>query len=209
MMEVPAGHPEKPQGEDGVKLLERMNGGRHEELAFWGLSFLDIAEGDHVLDIGCGGGANIVRLLERAPHGHVTGVDYSPVSVQMSSDLNADAIAAGRCSVLEGNSSDLPLPDAAFDVVTAFETTYYWDLPTAFPEVLRVLKPGGLFLVCNEDNGLDPEALELAKRIPGMVMYTVDEHVEALVQAGFEIVATEEVRELGHLAVIARRPAGA
>ena len=31
MMEGPAGHPEKPSGEDGFKLLERMNGGRHEE----------------------------------------------------------------------------------------------------------------------------------------------------------------------------------
>ncbi|MBO7701915.1 MAG: class I SAM-dependent methyltransferase, partial [Eggerthellaceae bacterium] len=103
MLEVPAGHPEKPQGEDGFKLLERMNGGSHEELGLWGISFLPIADTDHVLDVGCGGGANIKRLLARVPRGHVTGVDYSAVSVQASSDHNAEAVEAGRCDVLEGN----------------------------------------------------------------------------------------------------------
>ena len=153
MLEVPAGHPEKPQGEDGFKLLERMNGGSHEELGLWGISFLPIADTDRVLDVGCGGGANIKRLLARVPRGHVTGVDYSAVSVQASSDHNAEAVEAGRCDVLEGNASALPFPDSSFDIVTAFETTYYWDLPVALREVARVLKPGGHFLVCNEDDG--------------------------------------------------------
>ena len=204
MLEAPAGHPEKPQGEHGFKLLNRMNGGHHEELALWGLSFLPIAEDDTILDIGCGGGANIERLLSRAPQGHVTGVDYSPMSVQASSEHNAKAIEANRCRVLEGNASDLPLPDSAFDVATAFETTYYWDLPTAFPEVRRVLKPGGLFLVCNEDDGCDPERLELAKKITGMTMHTPDFLENALTEAGFEIVASERVPEKGHLAIVAR-----
>ena len=204
MPDVPLGHPEKPQGADGFKLLDRMNGGHHEELALWGLSFLTVTESDTILDIGCGGGANIKRLLELAPRGHVSGVDYSPVSVQASTDFNREAIDAGRCDVREGNSSDLPLPDASFDVVTAFETTYYWDLPTAFPEVKRVLKPGGRFLVCNEDDGCDPEALELAKKIPGMTMHTPEFLEEALVEAGFTIAASERVREKGHLAIIAQ-----
>lgn len=204
MMEVPAGHPEKPQGEDGFTLLERMNGGSHEELALWGLSHLDILESSEVLDIGCGGGANIARLLERAPLGHVTGVDYSRVSVEASSRHNAAALAQGRCSVLEGDVCALPLPDRAFDVVTAFETTYYWDLPMALPEVRRVLKPDGLFLVCNEDDGGDPEILDLATRIPGMVIHTPDALQQALVQAGFEIASVWRIPEKGHVAVIAR-----
>ena len=204
MPEVPAGHPEKPQGEDGFKLLDRMNGGHHEELALWGLSFLPLEEGDAVLDIGCGGGANIERLLSRVPQGHVTGVDYSPMSVQVSSEHNADAIEEGRCRVLEGDASNLPLPDSSLDVATAFETTYYWDLPTAFPEVRRVLKPGGLFLVCNEDDGCDSERLELAKKIPGMTMHTPEFLEKALVNAGFQIAVSERVPEKGHLAIIAR-----
>ena len=204
MIEVPAGHPEKPQGADGFKLLERMNGGTHEELAIWGLSFLPIGEEDRVLDIGCGGGANLERLLALTPNGTVSGVDYSPTSVQASRDHNARAIAEGRCEVHEGNASALPFPDGAFDTATAFETVYYWDLPTAFPEVLRVLKPGGRFLVCNEDNGLDEERLDLASRIPGMVMFTAEQLVDALEQAGFTIEASEAIPEKGFIAIVAR-----
>ena len=203
-MEVPAGHPEKPQGEHGPALLARMNGGHHEDLALWGLAQLDVAEAGEIVDIGCGGGANIARLLERAPHARVTGVDYSPLSVEASREHNADAIAAGRCDVLEGNASDLPFPDASFDVATAFETTYYWDLETAFPEVRRILKPGGLFLVCNEDDGGDPEILDLAERIPSMVIYTPAALQEALEKAGFDIAAAHHVPEKGHLAIIGR-----
>lgn len=205
-MDVPTGHPEKPQGEDGFKLLERMNGGHHEDLSLWGLSFLPVSEADRILEIGCGGGANIARLLERAPHGHVTGVDYSTVSVQASSNHNQAAIDEGRCTVLEGNSSALPLPDSAFDVATAFETTYYWDLQTAFPEVKRVLKPGGLFMICNEDDGDDPEVLDLADKIPGMTVHTPAQLEAALEEAGFEIVASERVPAKGHLAIVAKAP---
>lgn len=205
MLEVPAGHPEKPQGEYGPALLARMNGGAHEELALWGLSFVEIAADARIIDIGCGGGANIARLLERASRGQVTGVDYSPLSVQASRELNAMAIDAGQCEVVEGDAGALPFPDASFDVATAFETTYYWDLSAAFPEVLRVLEPGGRFLVCNEDDGLDAERLELASKIPGMVMHTANDLVAALEVAGFEIVERKERPDRGHLAIVAQR----
>ena len=204
MAEVPAGHPEKPQGEDGFKLLERMNGGHHEELANWGLSFLPVDADARALDIGCGGGANIARLLALAPSGHVTGVDYSPVSVQASSNHNADAIAGGRCEVLEADSAALPFGDSSFDVVTAFETVYYWDIAAAFAEVARVLVPGGCFLVCNEDDGCDPEALKLAEQIPGMVMHTPVILETALAQSGLVVEQVERIPEKGHLAIIAR-----
>ena len=204
MVDVPAGHPEKPEGEAGFRLLDRMNGGRHEELALWGLSFLSVRESDKVLDVGCGGGANIGRLLARVPLGSVAGVDYSPVSVEASRAYNAGAIEAGRCEVLEGNSSNLPLGDNAFEVVTAFETTYYWDLETAFAEVKRVLKPGGFFLICNEDDGGDPKALELAEKIPGMVVYSPEELCDGLARAGFQIVSLNRIPEDGLFAIVAQ-----
>lgn len=48
----------------------------------------------------------------------------------------------------------LPYGDGAFDLVTAFETVYFWpDLEKAFQEILRTLKPGGRFLlVCETDD---------------------------------------------------------
>ena len=131
-------------------------------------------------------------------------MDYSPVSVEASRRHNEVAIAEGRCDVLEGNSSALPFSDSAFDAATAFETTYYWDLPTAFREVKRVLKPGGSFLVCNEDDGCDPEALELAEKIPGMTMHTPEILVAALIEAGFSVNTCERIPEKGHVAIVAQ-----
>ena len=182
---VPAGHPERPEGEDGKRLLERMNGGHHEDLALWGLSQVEIATEACVLDIGCGGGANIERLLERAPLGRVCGLDYSPLSVQVSREFNAAAIEAGRCEVLEGDSSALPFEDGSFDLVTAFETVYYWNIAAAFREVARVLRPGGAFLICNEDDGHDPDMVEFAKLVPNMTMHTPEALTIALEAAGF------------------------
>lgn len=204
MTEVPLGHPERPEGEDGVRLLNRMNGGRHENLAVWGLSHVSVASDAQVLDIGCGGGANIARLLEMAPHGHVNGLDYSPLSVRMSSEHNAEAIVAGRCEVIEGDSSALPFADASFDLVTAFETVYYWDIEPAFAEVLRVLKPGGTFLICNEDDGSEPEMVEFAKKIPGMTMHTPEALDTALRAAGFNAPALGR-RPGGDFALVATR----
>mgnify|MGYP000450092832 CR=1 FL=1 len=100
-----------------------------------------------VLDCGCGGGANIKRLLKKCPHGVVKGIDYSPVSVKKARKLNRIAIQEGRCAVLQGSVADMAFEDSCFDAATAFETVYFWpDLPRCFREVWRTLKPGGQFL---------------------------------------------------------------
>ena len=200
---VPAGHPERPEGEDGKRLLERMNGGHHEDLALWGLSHVEIASDAQVLDIGCGGGANIERLLARAPQGRVSGLDYSPLSVATSREHNREAIAAGRCAVVEGDSSALPFDDNTFDLVTAFETVYYWDIEAAFAEVARVLKPGGRFLICNEDDGRDPGSVEFAKLIPNMTMHTPEALEKALLATGFASPALAQ-REGGDFTLVAQ-----
>ena len=81
----------KPEGFFGRMMVNGMNGGSHARMAQWGLSFVDIAEKANVLDIGCGGGANIARLLALASKGKVQGIDYSPVSVRKSQEVNAAA----------------------------------------------------------------------------------------------------------------------
>ena len=116
----------------------------HAKLSQWGFSNISVNSDAAVLDVGCGGGANIVAWLGKCGNGHVTGMDYSKVSVAESQKLNVAAIKQGKCCVVQGDVSAIPFPDAVFDYVSAFETVYFWPgLEKCFFEVNRVLKNGG------------------------------------------------------------------
>ena len=175
----------KPVGLGGRLMVTMMNLG-HSPVARWGLQFLNAAPDAKVLDCGCGGGANLRKLLKRCPNGTVTGIDYSSVSVEKSKRLNAKAISEGRCCVLEASVAALPFEDNKFDVVTAFETVYFWpNLPQCFRVIYRVLKPGGTFLICNESSGDTDKDEKWTEIIGGMTIYSGDELKTFLENAGF------------------------
>jgi SAM-dependent methyltransferase len=141
-----ARHPRGP----GAGLFLRAMNVCHSPLSKWGLGYLDLVGGGEVLDLGCGGGKNIRRMLKASPRVRVCGLDCSEASVGLSRRLNWKAIQAGRSEIKLGSVERIPWPDGSFDVATAFETVYFWpDWSRNFQEVRRVLRPGGLFLVCN------------------------------------------------------------
>lgn len=143
----------KPKGKLGNIQLKSMNK-EHTPVSLWGLKHLDIKEDDIILDVGCGGGINIKRMAEKAKK--VYGVDYSIESVKLSREVNRQGIYDGKVEVMNGNVQKLPFDDETFDIVTAFETIYFWpDIEKCFGEVKRVLKPGGVFLIGMESNGSD------------------------------------------------------
>ena len=166
-------------------ILAKRNLG-HSAMAAWGLRFLQPAPDAMVLDCGCGGGANIKTLLKLCPKGKVQGIDYSAVSVEKARKVNADAIAAGRCTVQQASVAELPFEAEQFEVVTAFETVYFWpELAQNFGEVYRVLKPGGVFFICNEANGETAKDDKWTQIINGMTIYTDTALKTYLEQAGF------------------------
>ena len=175
----------KPEGFGGKIMVAMMNVG-HSAVARWGLQFLNAAPDAKVLDCGCGGGANMKTLLKLCPKGKVQGIDYAAVSVEKAQKVNASAIEAGRCAVQQARVAELPFEAERFDVVTAFETVYFWpDLPQCFLEVWRVLKPGGTFLICNESNGDTDKDEKWTRIIGGMTIYKDTELEAYLEQAGF------------------------
>ena len=193
-----------PQGAAGKLLIASMNI-FHTPVSLWGISHLDLAGNEKILDIGCGGGINLSRFLKKVPRGHVAGIDLSPDCVSYSFMRNRDAIAEGRCSVYEGSAELLPFGANHFDVITAFETIYFWpNLPNTLKEIKRVLKPGGTFLIVNEADGYGFLDNLYPKIIKGMTLYKTEELSTILTKAGFTNIEIDT--KLGCVTVSARRP---
>ena len=194
----------KPQGELGDRLLDRMNKS-HEGLAQWGVSHLDIAYDDVIIDIGCGGGVNVERFLKLTKE-KVYGLDYSEVSVEKSTLRNQEAIDEGRCEIIQGSVSQLPFDDMTFDIATGFETVYFWpDLVNDLKEVHRVLKDDGIIFLCNEvssDDGFSEDKKEISKSIE-MNIYSDDEFEIALREAGCSEVICFHEEEKDWVCIIA------
>ena len=195
----------KPEGFLGKMMISGMNSG-HSRMADWGMDHLNTISPSAIAELGCGGGRNTGELLKKYPGSHVIAVDYSSLSVEKTKDYNKKMIAAGRCYVLQGDVSALPLEGEKFDLATAFETIYFWPgLEKCFTEVARVLKPGGYFMICNESDGRDATSLKFEKIIDGMKNYTEEQIESALKAAGFFEIKTDHHSSKPWITVLAKK----
>ena len=178
------GNTRKPEGFFGKMMVNGMNGNSHAALAEWGFGFINISKNDTALDCGCGGGANVKRLLAKCDKAY--GIDYSEVSVTKSKEVNAEAIKNNRCEIHQCDVRSLPFDNDSFNIVTAFETVYFWqDIEKAFAEIYRVLRSGGTFAITNESTGTDETSVKFSKIIDGMNLYTGEDLKNLLEKAGF------------------------
>jgi ubiquinone/menaquinone biosynthesis C-methylase UbiE len=130
-------------------------------------SIAELEPAHAVLDVGCGPGAAV-----RAAAGRVTravGIDRSEAMVE---------IARRRSRRLDnvefetGGAEEIPFADGSFDRVWTIHAFHHWeDQERGVAEALRVLRPGGWFLVVESntkgEHGLDEaRARELAERLP-------------------------------------------
>ena len=170
-----------PKGFLGRCMLRFMNFG-HAPLTNWGLDHVDFSDGMVMLDIGCGGGATLKRLLKRSPEGMVYGIDISEESVVKAKNVNKQLLNK-QVFVQQGSANRLPWEDQKFDVVTAVETVYFWpNLPQCFQEVKRVLKPGGQFAIMIEV--IEGDSI-WTNVVEGMTVYSPEMLKDMLEQAGF------------------------
>ncbi len=155
-----------PTGPDGRLVAARMNR-HHETLTLWGLTKITIGSEFMILDVGCGGGITVNRLAQLAPKGKVFGLDYSPDMVEFSKRINKEMIAQNRVEIVEATVEKTSFKNDFFDLVTAFETYYFWpDLPLALKEIKRTLKPNGKLLLVNElKYGATPEKVIAATHV--------------------------------------------
>ena len=116
-----------------------------------------IADGEQVLDIGCGTGTLAVAAARAAPGVSVTGLDADAAILTRARRKAADAGLAIRLD--QGMSTALPYADSSFDLVLS--TLFFHHLPDdakrqTAAELVRVLRPGGRVVVGDLGRPQDP-----------------------------------------------------
>lgn len=179
------------------------------------LSFVRLSPGDRVLDLGCGGGIDLILAGRRVgPEGRVTGIDLTDEMVELARRNVAEA-GLDNVEVVRGTIEDLPLPSESVDlVISNCVINLSVDKERALTEAARVLRPGGRFAV--SDVVADPE-LDQATRtdmqwwtgcIAGAL--TTDEYRKFLEAAGLvnvSLVESHRVHRHAASAIIrARKP---
>jgi L-amino acid N-acyltransferase YncA/precorrin-6B methylase 2 len=150
----------------------------------------DIRPGDVVLDLGSGGGLDLILSARRTgPHGHAHGLD---ASADMRALARANLADAGitNATVLDGHIEAIPLPDASVDVVISnCVINLSTDKAAVFNEARRVLRPGGR-LGITDIVTTDPDA-------PGTGAMSTGEYRAALSAAGFAHVEVTPTHSTG------------
>lgn len=176
-----------PEGKFGRLVVGAMNVG-HASFSKWAMSCFAFRDGEKILDVGCGGGGNMARILKRFPHCVVDGADISETSVCKSRDVVCKF--SSRSEVRQGDVADLPYENDSYDVVLSFESVYFWQDPVkGMTEIFRVLKDGGRVLIAVEM--CDPQKAKMwSDRCAGMTVYTPQQLEGFLRKAGFRDVKT-------------------
>lgn len=179
----------KPRDDSyGLAMLNRMND-RHRELYKWGLEHVSLDTAQKILDIGYGGGQNIKNMRKIARDAQFWGIDYSDASYKRAFEVNHEAIREGQVHLEIGSAEQLPYEQGFFDLVTAFETVYYWpNIDRCFRNVYEVLGDRGAFLICNEDSAR--EGNEAIAEALDMRFFTAADLEDMLRKAGFRTVHT-------------------
>ena len=182
--------------------LRAMNN-RYSMLGVWGLSHVNFARKRLVLDVGCGGGKNLERILKQSKQINAVGVDISPASVQVTKKKNSRAVKDGRLQVVQGQAESLPFASNLFDLVTAFETVYFWDIEKGLAEVYRTLKKGGQLLIVNESQS--SKGIEEYEDEVGFTVYTKDELCKIVKKAGFKNIRSDVGENGGWFAIVCEK----
>jgi arsenite methyltransferase len=159
----------------------------------------ELHAGEDVLDLGSGGGLDVLLSARRvAPHGTAFGVDMTPEMLELAERNKAEA-GIDNAQFLLGSIEDLPLPEAAVDVVISnCVVNLSTDKDAVLREAFRVLRPGGRFAVSDIVllHPLPDELMGLVALWTGCISGAlVDaDYVQRLTAAGFADASVEVTR---------------
>ena len=198
----------RPTGRLGRIVGEEMNK-CHYELWQWGLNQISLDNNMTILDVGCGGGAAIKLINSLTPDSRIHGIDISRDMVALSREVNHASERGSLVEIKLGAVSSIPYQDDMFDMVTAFESYYFWpELDHDFKEVLRVLKPGGVFLIVNEayiHEKFKERNAQWAELL-NTRFHTPEEFLHLLLKAGYRSINIIEIPEENWITITSRKP---
>ena len=176
----------------------------------------DLVEGETVLDLGSGGGIDVILSARRVgAEGTAYGLDMTDEMLELAR-RNADEAGVTNVEFLRGHIEQIPLPDQSVDVVISnCVINLSTDKPAVIAEAARVLRPGGRFAV--SDVVADPDIGESDRAAvdqwTGCVAgaLTAKQYTQLLTGAGLEdveIIEGHRVHERAASAIVrARKPA--
>jgi ubiquinone/menaquinone biosynthesis C-methylase UbiE len=162
-------------------------------------ALIDLHEGETVLDLGSGGGIDVLLSARRVgPTGFAYGVDMTDEMLALA-QVNKAKAGAANVAFLRGRIEDIPLPANAVDVVISnCVINLATDKSLVLRDAFRVLKPGGRFAVSDVvADGPISEALRSNMEawvgcLAGAL--TIEEYQRLLAEAGFENISFEITR---------------
>jgi arsenite methyltransferase len=173
----------------------------------------DLHEGETVLDLGSGAGADVLISARRVgPTGKAIGVDMTDEMLELANKNAADA-GVENVEFLKGYLEDIPLPDESVDVVISnCVINLSGDKRQVLRETARVLRPGGRFAVSDivRDPDMDDATRADMEQWTGCIAgaLTREEFEQALAEAGLtdiEINETHRVHSHAGSAIIRAR----
>jgi SAM-dependent methyltransferase len=109
------------------------------------LAFSGIADGEEVVDVGCGTGSLTFAIPEAANVKRIDGIDFSAVYAERAAALNKDP----RIVISQGDACDMPFADKTYDRALSLLVLHHIpDAPKAISEMCRVVRPGGVVAAC-------------------------------------------------------------
>jgi len=186
--------------EHGKKLEDPARLEALPQAAVVGLLRLDGAE--TVVDYGAGTGIYTVAVATAVPSGRVFAVEALPRLAELFRQKITPDLA-GRICLVETGDNVVPVDDAEADRVVMVDVLHHlYDQPEALEEVVRVLRPGGMFVVLDWGDEERPVGPPL-----GHVL-GLDAVREIVIGLGLDVVAAHEPGGLlpYHVAVVARKP---